>query len=150
MLQCLSAELVELIARGLDDRFDLLRLRLACRYLYHATYAVFVAAWSTTLTTDLTPGSLRRLSSIARRHDLALAVRCLRIGDCGLPHEERYVSIQARERQVANVVRRRWWPRFENGCLDLASKQVVEFMAIVNHFALCAEIRVGDTRLLGR
>jgi hypothetical protein len=144
MFDLLSVDLVELIARILEERCDLLALRCVSRYLYHATHAPFVSAWFNTLTVDFTPRSLQRLANIARRDDLAPAVRCLRVGHCYRSLTVTPSGSIAEIRQARILGEDHSWPRLENGCLDLASQPAAEFMAVLSRFTRCVDICVTD------
>ncbi|KAI1758789.1 hypothetical protein GGR53DRAFT_515914 [Hypoxylon sp. FL1150] len=144
MLNLLCVELVELIARALDNRYELLVLRLVCRHLRRATSVLFTKAWFTTLTIDFTPRCLHRLSNIAQRDDLALAVRCLRVADCYRSPRIRPSSFRMLNRETLVFGEGLLWPRTADGILDLTSQPVNHFTELLARFRLCTEIRVTD------
>lgn len=143
MLDILIVELIELIARALH-KADLLAVRCVSRYLREATSAVFATAWFTTITIDFTPRSLRRLTNIVQHNDLALAVRCLRVGNCNRPPIIRPLGFHEHDRQTRVLGEGHSWPHLENGCLDLASQLVNDFKALLARFSRCMEICVTD------
>ncbi|OTA80647.1 hypothetical protein M434DRAFT_401665 [Hypoxylon sp. CO27-5] len=144
MLDLLSVELIELIAHSLDDRVELLALRLVCRHLCEATSVLFARDWFTTLTIDFTPRSLIRLTNITRYEYLTLAVRCLQIADCFRPPIVRPLGVHVHDRPARVLGEGLPWPRLENGNLDLTSRLVNDFMALIARFSLCTEICVTD------
>ncbi|KAH7040624.1 uncharacterized protein B0I36DRAFT_311124 [Microdochium trichocladiopsis] len=139
MLEHLSIELVELIASFLDDS-SLIAFRFVSRRSCRATYHLFVKRWLTTLTTDFTPQSLRRLSHISRNHDMASRVRCLRIAKCyrrGLgsgPHVPDDEADSFEEQ----------FPRSWSGHIDLDSPQAARLRNMLLRFSNCSEFCLTD------
>ncbi|KAI1385578.1 uncharacterized protein F4822DRAFT_413514 [Hypoxylon trugodes] len=89
MLERLSTELIEHIAFSLEDRADLLTLRLVSRRLNNATYRVFGRAWFGTILLKFIPESLPRVADIAHHPLLRESVRHIKVG---IGNEKQYAE----------------------------------------------------------
>lgn len=132
MLDALTTELVEHIVGFLDNRSDLLSVRLVCRQLYLKSFTTFATAWFHTVVSDLTPQSLRRLETIAHHEKIRVFVQKLRIDYCGKSYQ-------------GPLGRGNDWPRNESGCLDPSSsiaRTLHDWLA--TRLVRCREFEVAD------
>jgi hypothetical protein len=125
MLDTLTTELVEHIVGLLDDKSDLLSVRLVCQQLDWKAFRTFGMAWFSTLDSDLSMQSLRRLESIAHHKKLRLYVQKLRIG----------YSTHPPERPLGHG---NHWMREASGCLDVSSPIASSFRDLLaNNLIYC-------------
>ena len=148
MLDQLSVELSEHIAACLDDRLDLLALRLVCRHLRSATDNLFVRTCFQTLKIDFTPRSLLRLENIAHHEFLRESVRHIRVGKCGRPPVIKPFDLHPHDHLTKVYGEGNSWQRTESGSLDLDSPFIRGIQNLLLRFTRCTEISIADT--LGR
>ncbi|KAI2627626.1 hypothetical protein GGR54DRAFT_423540 [Hypoxylon sp. NC1633] len=146
MLNTICVELVELIAKSLDDRKDLLALRCVSRYLSNATFPVFAKAWFTRLDIDFTPRCYRRLVGITRSQELTDAVRWISVNACDRFATEAYWLHE--DDEFARYLGQGYsWPRCEDNSIDLSSQQLMAFQSVIASFSHVKDI--GVTNELG-
>ena len=132
-LSALPTEIIELFANLLHST-DLCSLRLACRALNSKTVSHFRRALFTTVRTNLSRESLRKLQDIARTEPLGRQVRTLLIKEYTAPCGQ------------INLGRGFVWPRHPSGCLQ-DSPVCVQILRdiLLNSFTNCTSFHIhGD------
>lgn len=143
-LPLLATELVESIARALENKKDILSLRLACRDLHDKTSNVFGETFFHTIETDLSPQDTERMKSIATHENLRRHVKELCI-DITNRTRWRSGSFAERRRQERVLGLGYHWPRDEEGALKDDLPILPDMCKLLeSDFPRCRDFRVTN------